>query len=160
MKIIIYLFFIISICSCGINKTFEKIYVLTSLSKEVIYSKNYFKENFIPTTDNIKEIQENIFSNKVYNENDIFSKKTFLNLKPGIANQFSGAIDLNNNKIVFVAIIYKDDCLKFDFENNNYIWFNICPFSKNKRKFIVLKYNLTNKNVIILNPTDYPKLNI
>ncbi len=160
MRSIICLIIFLITCSCGINKTFNKVNVLTSLSKEVIYSKSDFKENFIPTNHNIKEVQEDIFYNKVYNENDIFSKKTFLNLKPGIANQFSGAIDLNNNKIIFVAIIYKDDCLKFDFENKNYIWFNICPFSKNKRKFIVIKYNLTNRNVIILNPTDYPKLNI
>lgn len=150
---------ILTLISCASKDIFKKYYILDSDVKELTYSKEEFKETFIPTTKNIQEAQDKIFNNKVKNYNEFYNNKKHVSVKTGITTQFSGAIDLKNDSIIFATIVYKIKNNDYNFNNKNFIWYDNDPFSKKKSKFIVVRYNLSDNDTTILNVSDYPRLN-
>lgn len=142
--------------SCATKIAFEEYYILNS-NDGFSYSDKEFTNNFNPSLNNINEFQEKVYFNKVRNNDDLFNTKETVYLKPGLTTQFSGAIDKSNDSILFATIIYKMSSDIYDFENKNYIWFDSSPFSSKKSKFIVISYNLTNKEAVVLNASEYPK---
>jgi hypothetical protein len=130
--------------SCG-NKIYDnKIYILNdTINSSYAISRDI--KNYIPNKSDVNELNS-LLEMKIRNENEFYSKKKYITLKNAKYYQYSGVIKNENDTIIILSVIYKTNSQKYDFYKNNYIWYNENPFSKKKRKYIVIEYNKTRKN--------------
>lgn len=104
------------------------------------------------------KIEENISKNKIKNNNEFFSKKEFVKINKNWIRQYSGAIDLRKDTIIFITVILKQNDKNYDFQKNNYFWHDSQPFTRKRREYFVVEYNLSKKaSFEILNVSNYPK---